>query len=63
MYFKITTRYNLLTLAYEPYCRLVESYRNCEGRVCHKTIIQVGFMPDASPEQMNIIQKQLSLRA
>jgi Transposase DDE domain len=63
MYFKITSRYNILTSAYEPYCRLVESYRNSEGRVCHKTIIQVGFMPDASPEQMNIIQKQLTLRA
>jgi len=41
----------------------VESYRNCDGRVCHKTIIQVGFMPDVAPEQMNIIQKQLTLRA
>jgi hypothetical protein len=63
MYFKITSRYNVLTSAYEPYCRLVESYRNCEGSVCHKTIIQVGFMPDAIPEQMNMIQKQLTLRA
>jgi hypothetical protein len=62
MYFKITSRYNVLTSSYEPYCRLVESYRNCEGRVCHKTIIQVGFMPDVNPEQMNIIQKQLTLR-
>ncbi|TAG85006.1 MAG: IS1634 family transposase [Bacteroidetes bacterium] len=63
MYFKITSRYNILNKTYEPYCRLVESYRNSEGRVCHKTIIQVGFMPDATPEQMNIIQKQLTLRA
>ena len=63
MYFKITTRFNSQTTTYEPYCRLVESFRNSEGRVCHKTIVQVGFMPDASPEQMNIIQKQLTLRA
>lgn len=63
MYFKITTRYNSLTQTYDPYCRLVESYRNSNNWVCHKTIVAVGFMPNVSPDQMNIIQKQLTLRA
>ena len=63
MYFKTTIRFNPLTQRYDPYCRLVESYRNYEGRVCHKTIVPVGFIPKVTPEQKNIIQKQLTLRA
>ena len=30
----------------EAYYRLVESYRNPEGRVCHRTILNVGFIDD-----------------
>jgi PAS domain-containing protein len=38
----------------------VESYRNIEDRVCHKTILNVGFVPELKPEQLNIIQKKLT---
>lgn len=62
MYFKFTGRINPLTNNSDFYCRLVESYRNVEGRVCHKTVINVGFMPDADPSQMNQIQKLLTLK-
>jgi hypothetical protein len=63
MYFKFTSRNNPLTKTYDVYCRLVESYRNAHGRICHKTVINVGFMPDTKSEQLNKIQKHLTLRA
>lgn len=48
----------------EGYYRLVESYRNETNRVCHRTILNIGFIgKQLQPEQMNIIQKQLTLRA
>ena len=38
----------------EAYYRLVESYRNAEGRVCHRTILNVGFIDDDySADQLN----------
>jgi hypothetical protein len=39
---------------------LVESYRNADNRVCHCTILNIGFMEDATPKQLNIIQKRLT---
>lgn len=45
------------------YYRLVESYRNETGRVCHRTIINVGFIDHVAPEQLNKIQKYLTSRA
>lgn len=42
--------------------RLVESYRNSDNRVCHRTILNVGFMEGVTPEQLNGIQKQLTQR-
>lgn len=60
MYFKATFRNHpeLGTLC--PYYRLVESYRNIEDRICHKTILNVGFVPELKPEQLNVIQKKLT---
>ena len=38
----------------EAYYRLVESYRDAEGRVCHRTILNVGFIDDDySADELN----------
>lgn len=42
------------------YFRLVESYRNEEDRVCHRTILNVGFMEDTDVHQRNKIQRHLT---
>ena len=60
MYFKATFRNHPELGPFCPYYRLVESYRNIEDRVCHKTILNVGFVPELKPEQLNIIQKKLT---
>ena len=68
MYFKSTIRNHPDTGRLSGYYRLVESYRNGDSRICHRTIVNVGFMParagtdgeDATPEQLNKIQKQLT---
>jgi len=54
MYFKFSLRYNKDKQQSDAYYRLVESYRNIEGRVCHRTILNIGFIDDDySPEQLN----------
>ena len=61
MYFKIFLRYNPATGKQEHYYRLVESYRNLEDRVCHRTMLNVGFISNQlTPEQLNVIQKILT---
>ena len=40
----------------------MESYRNAENRVCHRTILNVGFMEEVTVDQLNKIQKQLTER-
>ena len=60
MYFKATFRNHPELGAFCAYYRLVESYRNIEDRICHKTILNVGFVPELKPEQLNAIQKKLS---
>ncbi len=42
------------------YYRLVERYRNLEGRICHRTLLNVGFIEGASIEQLNAIQAALN---
>lgn len=44
------------------YYRLIESYRNEDGRVCHRTILNVGFMEDTTAEQRQKIQEGLTDR-
>ena len=63
MYFKASGRHNSSTNKYGWYYRLVESYRNSDGRVCHRTMLNLGFLEDLTPEQMNLIQKILTERA
>lgn len=62
MYFKFSLRKHPESGKLCGYYRLVESYRNAENRVCHRTILNVGFMEDATPEQLNRIQRQLTDR-
>lgn len=62
MYFKFSVRKHPQTGKLSGYYRLVESYRNSDNRVCHRTILNVGFMEDATPDQLNKIQKQLTER-
>lgn len=61
MYFKFSLRYNNGEL--DAYYRLVESYRNEAGRVCHRTILNLGFISDEySPEQLNQVARLLTAR-
>lgn len=61
MYFKFSGRTNPKTKSYDSYYRLVESYRNADGRVCHRTILNIGFIEDKlSVEQLNTIARTLT---
>ena len=60
LYFKSTIRKHPETGILSSYYRLIESYRNVDNRICHRTILNIGFMEDATPEQLNKIQKQLT---
>ena len=62
MYFKFTIRKHPQTEKLSGYYRLVESYRNADNRVCHSTILNVGFMEGVTADQLNKIQKQLTER-
>ena len=60
VYFKCSIRTNPRTGTLTGYYRLVESYRNADDRICHRTILNVGFMEDTTAEQRNKIQKHLT---
>lgn len=63
MYFKFSLRYNKDKQQSDAYYRLVESYRNAEGRVCHRTVLNIGFIDDDySPEQLNQTARILTER-
>lgn len=62
MYFKCSIRCHPETGKITGYYRLVESYRNADDRICHRTILNVGFMEDTTVEQRNRIQRQLTDR-
>jgi len=63
MYFKFSLRYNKDKQQSDAYYRLVESYRNGEGRVCHRTILNIGFIDDDySAEQLNQTARILTNR-
>ena len=44
MYFRSSIRRNPATDQIASYYRLVESYRNETDRVCHRTLLNVGFL-------------------
>jgi len=60
MYFKVSMRTNPVTGVYSGYYRLVESYRNCYDRVCHRTILNAGYLDGLTTDQLNLIQKILT---
>src|SRR5215210_7913954 len=60
VYFKCSIRPHPQTGSITGYYRLVESYRNADDRICHRTILNVGFMEDTSVDQRNKIQKHLT---
>ena len=62
VYFKFSLRKHPQTEKLSGYYRLVESYRNADNRVCHRTILNVGFMEGVTADQLNKIQKQLTER-
>ena len=53
-------RTNPATGVYSGYYRLVESYRNTDDRVCHRTILNAGYLDELTTDQLNLIQKILT---
>jgi len=51
MYLKSSFRHNPNLQDIAAYYRLVESYRNETDRVCHRTLLNIGFWPDATTAQ------------
>jgi len=63
MYFKSSGRKNPETGAFDWYYRLVESYRNTTDRVCHRTILNIGFLDAVlTRDQLLEISRQLTER-
>ena len=62
MYLKASFRHNPDIKDIAAYYRLVESYRNENDRVCHKTLLNIGFWPDATREQKNKVVHLLNER-
>ena len=55
-------RTNPATGHYPGYYRLVESYRNHCDRVCHRTILNAGYLDELNTGQLNLIQKILTAK-
>jgi hypothetical protein len=55
-------RTNPATGVYCGYYRLVESYRNHYDRVCHRTILNAGYLDGLTTDQLNLIQKILTAK-
>jgi hypothetical protein len=64
MYFKISYRTNPAKEGKsDAYYRIVESYRNETDRVCHRTLLNVGFIDDlVTIDQLNQIRRILCNR-
>jgi Transposase DDE domain len=62
MYFKSLTRINPSTGKLDSYYRLIESYRNVDDRVCHRTLLNIGFLENIVESQLNKIQVHLNSR-
>lgn len=62
MYLKASFRHNPAIRDIAAYYRLVESYRNENDRVCHKTLLNIGFWPEATPEQKDKVVAHLNAR-
>ncbi|MGH7954934.1 MAG: IS1634 family transposase [Gloeomargaritales cyanobacterium] len=62
MYLKASFRHNASIKDIAAYYRLVESYRNEYDRVCHKTLLNIGFWPDATRIQKDKVVDYLNSR-
>jgi hypothetical protein len=62
MYFKVSMRTNPQTGVYSGYYRLVESYRNESGRVCHRTMLNAGYLDQLNADQLHLIQKIITAK-
>ena len=62
MYLKASFRHNPAISDIAAYYRLVESYRNESDRVCHKTLLNIGFWADATKEQKDKVVAHLNER-
>ena len=62
MYLKASFRHNPEVKNIAAYYRLVESYRNEDDRVCHKTLLNIGFWTDATTEQKGKVVDLLNER-
>jgi Transposase DDE domain len=61
LYFKSSIRTNPATGHIQSYFRLIESYRNDSERVCHRTIVNLGFIDSSiTPEQLNAVSRRLT---
>jgi hypothetical protein len=63
MYFKVSMRNNPAAQTSCGYYRLVESYRNETGRVCHRTLLNVGFLEEVVKQHLPAIQTILTDKA
>ena len=59
MYFKSFCQKNPLTGLIDGYYGLVESYRNMERRICHRVMLNIGFLPELKVAS-NAIEQQLT---
>ena len=63
MYFRSSIRRNPATDQIESYYRLVESYRNETDRVCHRTLLNVGFLGGSvNAEELNQVRRIICKR-
>ena len=63
MYFKTSIRPNPATGQLDSYYRLVESYRNETDRVCHRTLLNVGFLRELiNIDEINQVRRILCKR-
>ena len=60
MYLKVSFRHYPAISDIAAYYRLVESYRNESDTVCHKTLLNIGFWPDATREQKDKVVDHLN---
>ena len=63
MYFRLSLRHKPAKGKSDAYYRLIESYRNETDRVCHRTLLNVGFLDDlVNIDQLNQIRRILCNR-
>ena len=55
-------RTNPETGQYSGYYRLVESFRDFRDKICHRTILNAGYLDELTSDQLNLIQKILTER-